>query len=193
MPKYTCKNCPYSTNHKGNYEAHMSRLTPCSSDSIHGNIKPPKDHVCKHCNHVFARPDTLSRYIKTIHSCIINEITNNNGSIINIGDHNTANINNITNQIVLKIETPIRAHPTINIDDLSIFEQYLILATGKDPYKNILEYINFNPNKPEYHNVCYKNIRKNTVNIHDGNEWMLGLVDSAIENIISECRSQIYV
>jgi hypothetical protein len=211
MPEYKCKKCGYTTEYKSHYNNHLNKINPCfpkknkqdHNDSSSDDEKKPKQkissennnrHNCSVCDVSFARKDALVRHFKSVTHT--NNIKKNNIKITNNGDNNqnTINIDNsmhITNNITI-ISPAIHDYLHNSINDLSLFEQYLIfsynITVNCTPYTTLLDYLNFNPNKPEYHNILYKNLNKNFLDIHDGDDWIIGN-SNLIEKLIANQRT----
>jgi hypothetical protein len=83
----------------------------------------------------------------------------------------------------------IKSYLDMNINDLTLSEQYAILTIGDNPYKNILDYLNFYPDKAEYHNIELRNLKSDTIYLHDGNKQIAEDVKIGIINIISTIRT----
>jgi len=82
-----------------------------------------------------------------------------------------------------------KSYLSLNINDLPLFQQFVILATGDISYKNILDNFNFHPDKKEYHNIEYRNLKSNTIYLHDGNKQITEDAKKGIEDIITINRS----
>lgn len=193
MTKFVCHKCNYQTNNKNHFNDHLNRKISCTMQPANNKIIAKKENICKECNKTFSREDSLKRHNKTYHS----NITGDKNNKINInGDNNIVNntVNNIENQYNIEnqnnIETQIIIQPVIHkydyndINDLTLFEQYLSLTSKTSPYTALLDNLNLNPTKPQYHNLSYKNINKDIMNVHDGNKWIKKLVKTAISNVI---------
>jgi len=179
MTKYKCEKCGYETNKKSHYEEHLKRKFNCDKSTPHKNIKKKMEIRCEECKKTYSREDTLKKHNEKFHTKIEGDnniqtqIEGNNNTVINVG------------QINIKIESPeIYSYLYNNIDDLTLYEQYLTITSKESPYIGILDYLNFNPTKPKYHNLEYKNINKPIMDIYDGNEWMKILVSDALEHIM---------
>jgi len=59
-----------------------------------------------------------------------------------------------------------------------------IMSKGFDGIKYIIEYVHFNKNKPEFHNIYLSSLRENYVSIYDGNTWLVEDKKKAMEKLI---------
>lgn len=189
MTKYKCERCSYTTNIKTNFENHINRKIPCNPNKPNKNINTDNNLQCKICNEVFSRSDSLKRHIKLLHA----NIDGNKNNQIN-GDHNHLTQTHIQtqNNIQTQINNPIIIQPIIvvsyehhDINDLSLFEQYLAITSRESPYIGILDHLNLNPDKPKYHNINLTNINKSTMDIFNGTDWLKQYIRDAIPTILS--------
>ena len=204
MTKYKCKYCPYRTNRKSDFEAHQNRKLPCYK-KLHGNAKEKPDTIhCDKCDKDFSREDSLKRHNETFHATInatdnqnINgdnnrPINGDNNRPIN-GDHNTNgdNNNNNNNNNINSPTIIINYFGQDDINDLTLFEQYLALTSKTSPYITLLDQLNLNPNKSKYNNVRISNINRNIMDIHNGTKWLKETMKIALSNIIDTKRVMI--
>ena len=214
MATYNCTKCSYQTNDKRSFDNHKSRKIPCNLSKpknkikLHGNantniITP----CCKECNKTFASNQSLARHSKTFHSNNNkqnvdngditgdnNNITSNNHSnnTTNNNITNTTNSNNTINNITIINLPEIHPYSYYNGEDLTLYEQYLILASKTSPYTAILDFFNLNLNKSQYHNMRIPNIHKPSMDIHTGEEWEKRAIDNVIAALISSHKKIIY-
>src|SRR5258708_3122871 len=134
MAKYKCKNCPYKTNKKDNFGTHLDRKMPCVKKKIHGNTKSNK-FKCGKCNKNFASNQSLFRHNKTFHNEV--NVHHDNNGIINTVSGNQTNING-----PIIIQSIINRYDKFDIDDLTIYEQYLSLTSKDSPYTALLDNLN---------------------------------------------------
>lgn len=105
--------------------------------------------------------------------------------------HNTINYNNCN----FISSPPMHSYLHYDINDLTLFEQYLVFychTTQCDNiYKTLMNLLNFNPNKPEYHNIIYSNIKSSNMRVFDGNRWILQTAGT-IEYIVETQRTLLH-
>lgn len=169
MVEYVCKKCGYHTGRKFNMNRHKPS-GKCSEGVAHGNIKNVKD----------------KEYIK--------KITNNTNSgdncAIILGNKNTNNSHN-KSKVVNKTVINVQIHPYthIDIDNLTLFEQFACLTSRNSPFKASIDFLNLNPNKPEYHNVRIPSITHSHICVYDGDQWLKQMISETILEI-SEIRHE---
>ncbi|AVL93378.1 hypothetical protein mvi_18 [Megavirus vitis] len=194
MSRYKCDKCNYQTNNKNHFTDHINRKIPCNINKFNKKIKSTIKPHCEICKKNFSREDSLTRHNKTFHSKIIGDYNNQNN-----GNNNT--ITNITTQnnigTQINIINPVIIQPIIynyihnDIKDLTLFEQYLSLTSKISPYTALLDHLNLDPDKPQYHNILLTNLNQNIINIHNGNEWIKEIMNNAISNVIDSKRIMI--
>ena len=194
MSKYKCNRCEYQTNNKTHYDDHLNRKIPCNPNKPHKLIKNNIVHHCLHCNEHFSRKDSLTRHNKTYHA----EINGNENNIGQInGNDNKQIIGNNNNLIDTQINNPIIIQPIIHpydyrdLNDLTLYEQYLSLTSKDSPYTALLDHLNLNPAKPQYHNINVANINRNTIDIHNGQKWIKEIMNNALSNVVTSERIMI--
>ncbi|BCS83779.1 hypothetical protein QLL95_gp0344 [Cotonvirus japonicus] len=200
MSKFKCKKCNYQTNNKNHFNDHLNRKIPCSKYNSNKKIKEIKNVYCETCNRTFAREDSLSRHNKTYHSEITGDNNNQNNNQNNGNNNTITNIttqNNIQTQI--NINNPIIIQPIIysydynDINDLTLFEQYLSLTSKTSPYTALLDHLNLNPTKPKYHNIKLTNLNRSVMDVHNGERWIKEIMNDALSNIVDSKRIMIYI
>jgi len=202
MTKYQCDNCEYASNSKRSYEAHINRIFPCSPNNLHKNTKQVKDIKCELCDKNFTTGFSLNRHNNTCHADTINKSNVSNANTVegdptinntttkasyNTSDSHNTNIENIETLIINIDKTDLHKYLYANINDLSILEQYLSLAYGIIPYRNIMDNLNFHPDKPQYHNIKPDTTKK--IYVYNGVEWINERIDDAIGGIIKTGRT----
>lgn len=160
MPLFACKTCSKQFDHRSNYLAHKNKKNPCKvSDNNSKSNKLSLIHKCNKCKKTFSRTDFLNRHTK---SCTGKKIKFNGDDAIvfnTIADHNTANL-------VLPFDFSTDGHQNITLQELSI------LAHSKDVWSSLVEIVNFNPNKPQHHNVYYPDLKSGYGVVFINNKWV---------------------
>lgn len=192
MPKFKCEKCSYQTANRTDFNSHLNRKMACNPNKPNKNIKNNIDFVCKICNQVFSRSDSLKRHNQTFH--ITHNDTNNLD--INGNDNNSQNIDGNNNKQTVVIKpiiniTNIYDYKYNDVNDLTLFEQYQSLTSKNSPYTSLLDHLNLNPNKPKYQNIHLGSIHKNTMDVHNGEEWIKEIVNSALCQIVDTKRIMI--
>ncbi|AZL89715.1 hypothetical protein QKC54_gp0015 [Megavirus baoshan] len=208
MPVYTCNNCLKEFDHKSNYNRHLNRTRSCVK-SISGSktSKKVNDHICKSCDRIFSRKDSLLRHSK---SCkgpvkIINKNTNKKYAATIKGNKNNLSVksNNCNNTYIINL-TITADFAKDGIDNLSAKDLTLMLNPKENLWKRLIESVNFNPNKPEHHNVYYPDIKSAYGVVYENKKWnkkkiyeiMNKLLDAKVEDLnsilkeMSDCLSK---
>lgn len=200
--KFRCDKCGRNFENVYNLKRHMNKKTPC----VHiGNELKKYKFQCEICRQRFTRQDYLTQhkeqngckhfdiqYIKNIIDKNINNTVNSNNIINNNLDKcencfNTNTTNNITNNNITNNYGDIIVN--INVvpygkEDLSFMTEKEIrhfLFMGVMSIPELVEFIHFNKNKPEFHNICITNIKSKYAKKYDGNKWKLCCKEDAIE------------
>jgi len=179
---------------------------------INNQLKSNETFVCEYCDKSYMLKHNLSKHLKTCKTkkiieqkdlnfkilaekidilnekinktdvkCINNNINNNITNKVN-SDNTTINSNNniINNNINVKL-------CAFGEEDLSFISDSKlkdIMSKGFDGIKYIIEYVHFNKNKPEFHNIYLSSLRENYVSIYDGTTWMVEDKKKAMEKLI---------
>ena len=159
MAIYICKKCGYETTKSCDYKRHLKRKKKCDPNNIHKNTKKLVNNHCTKCNYSSYRIDTFHEHIKTAHEGIAIENIPSNPGLFKY------NYN--------------------NIDDLTLFEQYLSLTSRESSYTALLDNLNLNPSKPKYNNVKYKDLHRNVIDIYDGKKWIKGIVNNVVSEMVT--------
>ncbi|XWV26662.1 hypothetical protein QJ857_gp0398 [Tupanvirus soda lake] len=183
MGRYKCDKCTYETDRQHDFQNHLNRKIPChlsnaknkSSGNSKRNTKIPH---CKLCNKDFSRLDSLTRHNKKYHT----NIKGNKNQIIQ-GDNNNQTFIETQNNIVIQ---PIIIYPYNHndVNDLTLFEQYLAISSEESPHSALIDHLNLNPEKPSYHNIHLSNLNKNIVDVHNGEKWIKEIMTNAISSLI---------
>ena len=72
----------------------------------------------------------------------------------------------------------------IDINDMSLFEQYSAITSDSSPHIGILNNLNLNPNKREYHNMQITNKTSKYMTVYDGNDWIREFKKIVLSNVI---------
>ena len=90
----------------------------------------------------------------------------------------------INNSIIIQPIINIHPYEYNDINDLTLFEQYLSLTSRESPHSALLDNLNLDPNKSSYHNIHVGNPDKNIMKVHNGNKWIKEIMKIALGNII---------
>ena len=118
-------------------------------------------------------------------------INNNGGNINNNGgniNNNGGNINKITNNAnVYEFNGPIYiislGKEGMKCIDSATFNK--IMNSERSIIENMVKTINFNPEKPQYHNILYSNIKSPHGEVYDNDKWVKMKIDEILNTLIN--------
>lgn len=99
------------------------------------------------------------------------------------------NINNLQNYINNDIKLVAFGKEDLNEISDEVYKK--ILNCGFDSVPKLIEYIHFNKNKPEYHNVYIPNMQNNYAMVYNGTRWKLEPRDEIINRLLIEKRDHL--
>lgn len=102
----------------------------------------------------------------------------------NITNNNQNIQNNITNHNTIKLVA-------FGKEDLNAISEDVckkLLSKGFEAVPSMIEYVHFNKNKPEYHNVYIPNTRDKYAMVYDGNIWGLTEYNEVIRKLCDDKR-----
>ncbi|QGR54392.1 zinc finger domain-containing protein [Moumouvirus maliensis] len=209
MPIFTCDKCFKEFDHRSKYNRHLERIRSCVKKKNISGSKTTRqviNNICKHCKREFSRKDSLARHLNT---CKYKTVTKKN---IIKGEKNTSgkknivaidskncnnNNNNKTYNIILNFGTSAT-------NDLSRNDIISFLKSNTGVIEKFIEITNFNPNKPQHHNVYYPDIKSGYGIIYKDKKWtkkriheiVSKLLDSKVEDLntivneLSDCLNE---
>jgi len=136
-----------------------------------------KDIVVKS---LLEKMDKMHDNMNKMHAQYINNNSHNNS-------HNTNTTNNTNNTVVNNnnnINVNLCAFGEEDLSFISDSKLRDIMSKGYDGVKYIIEYVHFNKNKPEYHNIYLPSLHEKHVNIYDGYAWVVEDKKIAMEKLI---------
>lgn len=198
--KYICSKCNYGTNSKQNYDNHLNRKNKCN---INGDLVPPADPdkikvrkgtVCKSCNKEFATTSSFNLHCKTKHKDVnIDALRGTKTITINIeGDHNNSNVNastnidNSTTNVTVNMPITLVPYYSYDADDLTLYEQYHLIASPGSRFINILNHFQLNKTKEQYHNIRMPSLKHPSINVFNGNEWTEEIANQILDYLLGK-------
>jgi hypothetical protein len=197
MVLYTCERCTREFKKKSQYEYHINRKYKCeihqnehiatneSQDNITlnlilkelQNVKKELTDVKNDNKQMKSDNKKIKNELKTVkkerNAMIKYSNVVNNGTIID----NKGTINNNTVNIV--------AFGKENMD--FVIGEIGKLCQGNKTISNFIDFVHFNKDKPENHNVYMPNRKnKNEVFVHNGVKWMLADKKNVVEHLIDQ-------
>ena len=177
MVIYKCPECETIFYKKYDFDNHLNRKTSCVRTDGGKSNKKKIDLTCKTCGKTYSRKDVLTRHTK-ICNISINGNNNNNTNTIITGNNNN-NCNNNNNNIY-NYNFNLISFGKDNIKCLDSEELINIINSNRNLYEELITRINFNPDKPEHHNVYYPDMKTSYGKVFENNKW----VDKKIFEII---------
>jgi hypothetical protein len=181
MVVYRCDRCKKCFNRKCNYDDHINRKIPCE---INLETKNKNEYFCNVCNKKFDRSDTLKRHINSQSHKNTKKIQTNNNNNNNYGDSININGNNNSTIINNKNYYFISPFGQEEINKLSIMEKFSTLLSPENPIVKIILVTNLDPNKPEYHNVGYTDLKSGYGIIFNEKTWEKKNINVVIDELL---------
>lgn len=181
--KFKCDKCRKKFSQKQDLKRHQNRLIDC----VTGNKKSLKNlqqFGCEFCDKKFTRKDNMRRHMNNC-KVKMNTITID-------GDENNPIIGKKVNSIYKSENAKI-----INIKNLNlfVFSKDGITGLNSKDYKKILEsnkhiieelitQVNFNPDKPQHHNVYYPDLKSAYGVVYEDNKWISKKIDEILNTLL---------
>lgn len=197
MVEYKCEICSRIFYRKFLYDQHKRRKTSCANKKCGSKTEKKNDHKCKKCKHTYSRRDSLVRHMKTckgiktkgnvnndinksIKNNVSEKINENNGLVTN-GHANkisykSPNSNNVIINLVIFAKDG-----TKNISHKDLGD---ILGSNKNLFESMISNVNFNPNKPEHHNVYYPDLKSGYGVVYEDNKWISKKIDEILNTLL---------
>ena len=197
-------------------ECNSSNSAPNCSDGSGVGACNVGEYRCNFCGKTFTRNNNLNRHLKD--RCVQKKISDNQKEEIfkmlisqmeelkkennNLKEKiNNININNgkIENNVITNKNTQnniVNNYNNIKLiafgeEDLSYISDEVckkILNKGFQSVPNLVQFVHFNKNKPEHHNVYISNMRDNYVMIYDGDKWKLSDRSEILDQLLEDKR-----
>ncbi len=195
MVVYTCDVCKKKFVKKFEYASHMNKIKKCSPNENHIDID---DFKCKICKVTFSRKDTLKRHNETKkHKA--NVKINKQVNINNNNNNNQIKYNNIKGNLTVENKNKninnyyyISPFAQEEINKLSIIEKMSTLLSQENPIIEIILITNLNPNKPEYHNIGYTDLKSGYGIIFNGKTWERKEINAIINELLAKKKNDLF-
>jgi len=184
MVKYSCHLCGKKFDRKTTFKSHISRKNSCIKNKYGSktNKKIP-DPKCKDCGRSFSRRDSLIRHIKICKGDIYKtNIKGTKNTTVN-GTKNNTNINSPTYNINF-IDF---GKDGINGLDLNDFIE--IARSNSNPYETLIKIINFDPKKPQHHNIYYTDTKASCGQVYENKKWVEKKINEIV-NILLDAKTE---
>lgn len=182
MVLYTCKKCFRQFDRKSLFDQHKNRKNDCSNDSGSKTSRKIIKPKCIHCKKSFCRKDVLAKHLKICKMAQNQNVKGNKNNVANVnGDQNKVAFNspNSNNMIVNLI-----VFSKDGIKNLSYDELLEIFGSNSNLIQTLTEKINFNPNKPQHHNVCYTDTKSAYGEVYENKKWVRKKIDEILEILV---------
>lgn len=191
MNNFICHKCGNHFNKKYNLNRHLNRLIDCVSGSK--TKREYSKYSCKYCDRGFTRKDSFDRHVSPCKKKYISKkkkldnkkITNNgNKNVLNNGNHNhsivtykspNSNNNTIVNLVVF---------PKEDITKLDYIDLKKLFNTKENLIQALTKTINFNPHKPENHNILYSDLKSTYGEVFQDDKWVKRKIDEILDILI---------
>lgn len=182
--KHICKKCKMEFDKKYDFDRHINRVTDCVTGK---KTKKIKKHVCEDCKNKFARKDILDRHIKTCKKRIENikikkTIKGNKNTAIE-NSKNCLNTNNNNNNLTLQLINLV-VFAKDGIKNLTPYDFKEIFNSNRSVFEAMITNVNLNPNKPEHHNILYKDMKSPCGEVYENGTWVRKKIDEMLETLI---------
>jgi hypothetical protein len=180
---YKCEKCNKDYKLKQHLKRHQN--TSCKNN----NIKEKElllllNESNKKIEELEAKHDLINKEISELKNntdIITKKRAYNKKSVKIINTNSNNNNTNITNNII-NINT-IGCENLDKLNNKSI--RSIQIADGKELFLQAISEINYNPNIPENHNICYKNLRSNDCYIYDDNKWITMDIKESVKFLLT--------
>lgn len=145
-----------------NCARHLERVNKCIPNSA---INIEKKHICPYCKKEFTRNSGKTKHLLICEEKILKESTK---------------------EIEIENKPVITLHSLIKIDIEHIPQKEIvqILELDGNPLENLIKFINLNPDKPQFHNILYANLKSSYCDVYEG-RWIKRGLNSAVVDLIN--------
>ncbi|RYZ26970.1 MAG: hypothetical protein EOP01_08290, partial [Propionibacteriaceae bacterium] len=151
--KYTCKKCNKIFENKATLDKHFDRKTDCTKTKYE-HKKEKKENKCKECNKEFTRAYSLKRHMNVCKGGkVIKTTVNGDKNKI----YNDCTINK--NTIIKNLNINLVVFGKEGVENISHKDLVAILTSKTSVIESLIEKINCNPDKPQYHNIYYSDMK----------------------------------
>lgn len=181
MPIYECIHCKKKYENKNHYNRHINRKFSCNSENKNAVNCQNKSDIL---NELYAEINILKSKIAELES-------NKNRNMINCANtatnshNNNHNINNSNNtQNITNNNINLVAFGKEDLDNfISDKECKKFLKKGFQGVPELIKYVHFNKDNPQYHNCFISNMRDCYANVFDGKEQKLEETSDVIKTL----------
>lgn len=181
MTENICKKCGKNFPRKYDLDRHLNRVTDCVTGSK--TKKKIIQYECPMCKKKFPRKDSMIRHktkCKLKKTVKINKIKGDDNVNINID----GNKNKTTNIIKSPIYLNVVLFSKDGIKCLNSKDYKKILESNRHLIEELITQVNFNPDKPEHHNVYYPDLKSSYGVVYEDNKWITKKIDEILNTLL---------
>lgn len=175
MVGYACKKCKRIFDQKTDYNRHMNRKTDCTKIK-YGSKIGKKDHVCEECKKDFTREYSLKRHMNICKGKQVINITTNR-------DYNEKCTVNNNTTIKIK-ELKLAVFGKEGVEHITLKDLTAMLNSKTGLIESLVEKINFDPNKPEFHNIYVGDVKSGYGDIYEKKGWKTRNINEILNTVI---------
>ena len=207
-----CTKCDRVFGRKYELFRHQKTSKKCSSKSNKKNM-----FSCQYCKERFKRKDVLTKHMKSckkkskkIAKNSHNKTTDNSNVDNSKPDNstNTATMGNRNNSNKINNNCTINKEGDINVDKINNFNNFNLFMFGKDgyesispsvmnklmnskrsPHETLTESVNFDPKKPQHHNVYCSDLKSGVGYIYENDRWVTKCLDEVLDMLVDSKTS----
>jgi hypothetical protein len=183
MTDYICEKCQKSFANNSNLQRHR-KSSNCISGSKNKKII---NFTCNKCAKKFTRKDSLKKHIN-MKRC------KKNVTKTNIDKSKDVAVNNANNGIAMN-----KSSITVNllllnfgkdgVKTLTVEEMSKMLKSDRNLFESIISTINFNPDKPQHHNVYYPDMKSTYGVVYENKKWITKKIDEIL-NLLLDAKTE---
>ncbi|AYV85413.1 MAG: hypothetical protein Satyrvirus15_10 [Satyrvirus sp.] len=193
MDEYKCKKCGKTFGRIYELKRHKNNQRDCVTGS---KVTKTLRHACKYCKKKFSRKDAMIRHTRTCkknkNTKIIKDSNNkNSNNKINGNENMMVNVSNKNNNNNVIYKNPTK-NITINlimfskdgIKNLNYEDFKKIFGSNKHIIEELITQVNFNPDKPEHHNVYCADIKSGRGIVYEDNKWVHKQIEEILNTLL---------
>lgn len=215
---YTCLRCDYQTNNRTNFIKHLERKVPCPTTVNDVPISTMLSQLdkedmggkyeCKTCERKFSARSSLSYHRKHCKG-LMDEVLalreqiiqlqalqrnseHHSGNIdVNNGDGSSTLIANGHHNTVQQIHIHLHPFGQEDVEHVSREFRKQCIKDGITGVKRMLDFVFFNDDKPDNHNVRLRSLKNLLVDVFRDPHWEVKNFNDIVDTMIHKCTDEI--